>query len=124
MSAPRTVDEYIATEPESLRPMLTALRDTIRAAAPEADERISYGMPFYYLHGRLAYFRAHAHHIGLYPFSLEEARATGLEHLVAAKATLQLPLDQPLPLAAIRQVIEQRVKTRQAEAGPSRTPKR
>jgi uncharacterized protein YdhG (YjbR/CyaY superfamily) len=118
------VDEYIAGEPESLRPMLTELRDTIRAAAPEADERISYGMPYYHLNGRLAYFRTHAHHIGLYPFSLEEARAAGLEHLMAAKATLQLPLDQPLPLAAIRRVIEQRVKTRQVEAGPSRTPKR
>jgi len=47
-------------------------------------------------------------------FSLEEARATGLEHLVAAKATLQFPWIQPLPLAAIRQVIERGLKTRQA----------
>lgn len=124
VSAPRSVDEYIAAEPVSLRPMLTELRDTIRAAAPEAEERISYGMPYYHLNGRLAYFKAHAHHIGLYPFSLEEARAAGVEHLVAAKATLQLPLDQPLPLAAIRRVIEQRVKTRHAAAGTSRTPKR
>ena len=124
MSAPRSVDEYIAGEPESLRPMLTELRDTIRAAAPEADERISYGMPYYHLNGRLAYFQAHTKHIGLYPFSLEESRAAGLEHLVAARATLQFPRDQPLPLAAIRRLIEQRVKTRQAKAGTTRTPKR
>jgi uncharacterized protein YdhG (YjbR/CyaY superfamily) len=124
VSAPRTVDDYIAAEPESLRAMLTELRDTIRAAAPDADERLSYGMPYYQLNGRLAYFKAHAHHIGLYPCSLEEARSVGLERLVAAKATLQLPLDQPLPLAAIKRLIEQRVKSRQAGAGTSRTPKR
>src|SRR5579863_5172739 len=97
--------------------MLAALRETIRAAAPDADERISYGMPFYHLDGRLAYFQRHAHHIGVYPFSLEEARAVGLERYVAVKATLQFPLDQPLPLAAIGKLIEQRVKTKSARSG-------
>ena len=64
-------------------------------------------MPFYHLDGRLAYFHRHAHHIGMYPFTLEEARAVGLDHYVAAKATLQFPLDRPLTLAAIRNLIEQ-----------------
>ena len=117
MSAPENVDEYIAGTPEATRPMLAELRQTIRESAPDADERISYGMPFYHLNGRLAYFQKHAHHIGLYPFSLEEARAAGLEQYVAARATLQFPLDQPLPLAAIRNLIEQRVKTKSARSG-------
>ena len=117
VSAPKNVDDYIAGTPEAMRPMLAELRETIRAAAPEADERISYGMPFYHLDGRLAYFHKHAHHIGMYPFSVQEARAVGLEQYVAAKATLQFPLDQPLPLAAIRKLIEQRVKTKSARSG-------
>ncbi len=117
VTAPKTVDEYIAGTPEATRPMLAELRQTIREAAPDADERISYGMPFYHLNGRLAYFQKHAHHVGMYPFSLEEARAVGLEQYVASKATLQFPLDQPLPLAAVRNLIEQRVKTKSARAG-------
>ncbi len=104
--------------------MLTELRETIRKAAPEADERISYGMPYYHLDGRLAYFQAHSHHIGLYPFTLDEARAAGLEERVAAKATLQFPLDQPLPRAAIRRLVEQRAKTNMAKPGKTKSPKR
>lgn len=77
VSAPRNVDEYIAAASEAARPMLNELREAIRAAAPDADERISYGMPYYHLHGRLAYFQAHARHIGLYAFALEDARAVG-----------------------------------------------
>ena len=96
--------------------MLAELRATIRAAAPDADERISYAMPCYHVNGRLAYFQKHAHHIGLYPFTPDEARAVGLEQHIAAKATLQFPLDQPLPLAAIRKLIEQRVKMKGARA--------
>jgi uncharacterized protein YdhG (YjbR/CyaY superfamily) len=117
VGAPKNVDEYIAGTPEATRPMLSQLREAIRAAAPDADERISYGMPFYHLDGRLAYFHKHAHHIGMYPFTLEEARAAGLEQYVAAKATLQLPLDQPLPVAAIKDLIQRRVKTKSARSG-------
>jgi uncharacterized protein YdhG (YjbR/CyaY superfamily) len=119
VSAPRNVDEYIAAAPETVQPMLTELRETIRAAAPRADERISYGMPYYHLNGRLTYFQAHTNHIGLYAFSLEDARAVGLAEHMAAKSTLQFPLDQPLPLAAIRKLIEQRVTTNEAKGGRS-----
>ena len=67
--------------------------------------------------GRLAYFQAHARHIGLYSFNLEDARAVGLEQYMTAKSTLRFPLDQSLPLAAIRKLIERRVKTNDAEGG-------
>jgi uncharacterized protein YdhG (YjbR/CyaY superfamily) len=112
MSRPETVDDYIAGEPEDVQPLLRELRDTIRAAAPEAEERLSYGMPYFHLHGRLTYFQAHKNHIGLYAFTIEDARAVGLEQYASAKATLQFPLDQPLPLAAIRHLIERRVATK------------
>ena len=104
--------------------MLKELREILRAAAPEADERISYGMPYYHLSGRLAYFQAHAHHIGLYAFNSEDARSAGLEQHMSAKSTLQFPLDQPLPSAAIRLLIEQRVKTKKATDGEARARKR
>jgi len=114
----RDVDSYIAAAPEGARPVLTELRATIWAAAPEAEEKISYGMPYYHLHGvRLTYFQAHSRPIGLYAFTVEDARAVGLEQHMAAKATLQFPLDQPLPTAAIRRLIEQRVKATAAKGG-------
>jgi uncharacterized protein YdhG (YjbR/CyaY superfamily) len=113
----RDVDLYIAAAPEEAQPLLRELRETIRAAAPEAEERISYGMPYYELRGvRLTYFHAHTHHIGLYAFTAEDARAVGLEEHVAAKATLQFPMDQPLPRSAIRRLIEQRVQATGAKA--------
>jgi uncharacterized protein YdhG (YjbR/CyaY superfamily) len=124
MGAPRTVDEYIAAAPEAARPMVVELREAIRAAAPEADERISYGMPSYHLNGRLTYFQAHARHIGLYAFSVEDARAVGLEQHMSAKATLQFPLNQPLPVGAIRNLIQERVRTNQANSGETAARKR
>ncbi len=117
MGAPSTVDEYIHTASEAARPMLIELRETIRVAAPQADERISYGMPSYHLHGRITYFQAHARHIGLYAFNSEDARAVGLEKHMAAKATLQFPLGRPLPVDAIHNLIQERVRMNQANGG-------
>jgi uncharacterized protein YdhG (YjbR/CyaY superfamily) len=124
MGEASSVDEYIAAAPEQSRPILKELRATIRAAAPQAEERISYGMPSYHLNGRLTYFQAHARHVGLYAFNADDARRVGLENHLAAKATLQFPLDQPLPTAAIRRLIEQRVKENTAKGGTKarRTP--
>lgn len=101
----RDVDDYIAAAPDAARPLLTELRKTIKAAAPNAEEGISYGMPYYSLNGvRLTYFQAHTRHVGLYAFNVDDARAAGLEQRMAAKSTLQFALDQPLPTAAIREL--------------------
>ena len=120
---PRDVDAYIAAAPDAARPLLIELRKTVKAAAPDAAEGISYGMPYYSLNGvRLTYFQAHTRHIGLYAFNADDARAAGLEQHVAAKSTLQFPLDQPLPTSAIRRLVEQRVNaTAQAGAKASRS---
>jgi uncharacterized protein YdhG (YjbR/CyaY superfamily) len=121
MSTQRTrdVDGYIAAAPEGARPLLKELRQIIRATAPEVEERITYGMPSYHLHGvRLTYFQAHTRHLGLYAFTAEDARAVGLEQYMAAKATLHFALDQPLPTSAIKRLIEQRVKAIAAKGGP------
>lgn len=117
VGAPRTVDEYLDAASEAARPRLIELREAIRSAAPQADERISYGMPSYHLHGRITYFQANARHIGLYAFNSEDARAVGLEKHMSAKATLRFPLDRPLPVAAIRKLIQERVRANQANGG-------
>jgi uncharacterized protein YdhG (YjbR/CyaY superfamily) len=105
---PRDVDEYIAHAPAEARTVLAELRAIIRAAAPAAEERISYGMPYYFLNGRFAYFSLHTHHIGLYPADRGTADAAGLTSHFAEKSTLQFPLDQPLPAASIHTFIERR----------------
>jgi len=114
---PRDVDEYIDEAPAPARPTLQQLRETIRAAAPQADERISYKMPYYHYHGRLAYFSAHAHHVGLYPFNASDVDGTELQKYAAAKATLQFPFDEPLPVAAIRRLIQQKALDNEKKGG-------
>ncbi len=63
---PKDVDSYISEAPKELRGKLKELRAAIRTTAPGAEERISYGMPYYSYKGRLAYFAAYKNHIGLY----------------------------------------------------------
>jgi uncharacterized protein YdhG (YjbR/CyaY superfamily) len=114
------VDAYVAEAPEVARPLLTELRELIRKAAPDAEERISYGMPSYNLHGvRLTYFQAHRRHIGLYAFNTEDARAVGLDGHMGAKSTLHFALDQPLPASALQRLIEERVHAIAAQGGAS-----
>ena len=116
---PRDVDEYIARAPAEARAALGELRAIIRAAAPAAEERISYGMPYYYLGGRFAYFSLHTHHIGLYPADRLAADAAGLTSHFAEKSTLQFPLGQPLPAEAIHTFIEQRAAAMGAQGAQS-----
>ena len=64
---PASIDEYISDFPANTQTILTELRQTIQKAAPEATEKISWGMPTFYLKGNLIHFAAHKKHIGLYP---------------------------------------------------------
>ena len=108
-AAARDVDEYIARAPASAQPALRELRKAIRGAVPAAEERLSYGMPYYHHHGRLAYFSLHTTHIGVYPFDAADLDPE-LRQYAAAKATLQFPLGAPLPLAAIQRALQRRAK--------------
>ena len=67
MKKPKDIDEYISSSPLKNQKALKQLRATIKKAAPEAEEVISYGMPAFKLNGMLVYFAAHSEHIGLYP---------------------------------------------------------
>ncbi len=102
----KTIDEYIALCPPEVQKKLQQVRETIHAAAPEAQETISYKMPAFTLDGNLVYFAAFAKHIGFYPIpSGREAFKQELSRYKQGKGSVQFPLDQPLPLELIRRIV-------------------
>ncbi len=105
------VDAYIARFPTDVQEILEKIRQTIRAAAPEAKEIISYQMPAFHQHGNLVYYAAWKKHIGFYP-PITENEELRQEAAVYAgeKGNLQFPLDQPMPLELISRIVKQRVK--------------
>lgn len=106
----QSIDEYIATFPAGIRAILEELRAAIRAAAPDAEERISYQMPAFALHGNLVYFAAAKHHIGFYPTSSGIAAfQQELSAYEGSKGAVRFPIGQPLPLDLIRRMVEFRV---------------
>ena len=109
------VDAYIAAAPKKAQPLLRRIRALIKANAPNAEERISYRMPYYHLHGRLVYFAVHTTHVGLYALG-QTYEAKGLEKYVTAKGTLQFPFDEPLPDEKIAALIRKRVSENEASA--------
>lgn len=95
---PSSVDEYIAAQEESIRPKLEKLRAMLRAALPEAEERISWSMPTYWKGQNLIHFAAARRHIGLYPGGeATTVFAAELAPLDVSKGTIRLPYDRDLP---------------------------
>ena len=106
-----SIDEYIATFPEATQKILKKIRATIKAAAPDAEEKISYQMPTFTLKGNLVHFAAFKNHIGFYP------TPTGIEKFKkelsvyeGAKGSVQFPLDKPIPYDLISKIVKFRVK--------------
>lgn len=110
VNKPYNIDDYIASFPKEVQESLEALRATIREAAPEAEEAISYRMPTFKLEGNLVHFAAYKNHIGFYPTpsGIEEFQQE-LSAYKGAKGSLQFPLDQPLPLDLIGKIVKYRV---------------
>jgi len=107
----KTMDEYINTFPEDVQRILNELRQTIREAAPEAQETINYQIPTFTLNGNLVHFAAFPNHIGFYPTpSGMEAFKKDLSGYKGAKGSVQFPIQEPLPLPLIRRIVEYRVK--------------
>ncbi len=103
----KTVDEYIAAAPPASQAHAKKIRMLIKAAAPQAQEKISYGMPYYGYNGRLIYWGAYATHIGLYVMSpARDALAKQIEPYRKAKATLHFALDEPLPEKLITDIVK------------------
>ena len=107
---PKDVDEYISKFPDNIQVLLKEMRATIKEAAPEAAEVISYQMPAYKYRGMLIYFAAFKNHIGLYPrVSGIEAFKEELSVYKGAKGSVQFPLNKPLPLDLIARIVKFRV---------------
>jgi uncharacterized protein YdhG (YjbR/CyaY superfamily) len=106
----KSIDEYITSFPEEVQKKLQALRAAIKAAAPEAEETISYQIPAFTLKGNLVYFAAYKNHIGFYPTSSGiEAFKQDLSIYESSKGTVKFPIGKPLPLDLISKIVRFRV---------------
>jgi Uncharacterized conserved protein len=105
-----TIDEYILQFPAEVQTLLQQVRNTIREAAPEAQEKISWQMPTFYLHGNLVHFAAFKKHIGFYPGANGIAAfQEELSVYKGAKGSVQFPIDKPIPFDIIRAIVKFRV---------------
>jgi uncharacterized protein YdhG (YjbR/CyaY superfamily) len=107
----KSVDNYIATFPENVQCILESVRKAIREVAPEAEETISYQMPAFKLNGILVWYAAYKNHIGLYPrVSTIVAFKDKLSRYKVSKGTIQFPLNEPIPIDLIKEIVRFRVK--------------
>ncbi len=121
----RSVDEYIATFPEDIQALLQELRATIKAAAPGAEERISYRMPAFAQNGNLVYFAALKNHIGFYPTSSGiDAFKDDLAEYESTKGAVRFPFDRPLPLDLISRIVKFRVSENLNKAAANKARKK
>jgi uncharacterized protein YdhG (YjbR/CyaY superfamily) len=115
--APKSIDEYIAGFPQDIRKTLETIRETIRSAAPDAEEKISYQMPTFTLKGNLVHFAVYKTHIGFYPTpsGIEQFRQE-LSAYDCAKGTVRFPLIKPIPLELISRIVQFRVMENMVKA--------
>jgi uncharacterized protein YdhG (YjbR/CyaY superfamily)/predicted GIY-YIG superfamily endonuclease len=106
----RSIDDYIAQFPCNVQQKLQVLRQTIKEAAPEAIEKISYSMPAFFLQKNLVHFAAFKNHIGFYPApsAIEEFKDE-LDTYKTSKGAVQFPIDKPLPYDLIVRIVGFRV---------------
>jgi uncharacterized protein YdhG (YjbR/CyaY superfamily) len=111
MAIPKNIDAYIKSFPKDVQPILQRVRETIRSAAPKAEEAISYGMPTFRLNGNLVHFAGYKQHVGFYP---TPSGITAFKKEISAykwaKGSVQFPLDQPIPYTLIKKMTLFRVK--------------
>ena len=110
---PESIDEYLAPVPDDKRRALAKLRAAIRAAAPEATEGISYGVPTFKLNGRhLVSFGAAAAHCSFYVGTGIEgmgAQLPALKNYKTSTGTVRFPADKPLPVALVTKLVKARI---------------
>jgi uncharacterized protein YdhG (YjbR/CyaY superfamily) len=116
-ATPKTIDEYIAGFPDDIQDKLQKLRMTIRKAAPQAEEKISYQIPAFAMNGALVYFAAFKKHISFFPTSsgIREFKQE-LSIYKGSKGTVQFPFDKPIPFGLISRIVKFRLKENLARA--------
>ncbi|MCL2655609.1 MAG: DUF1801 domain-containing protein [Coriobacteriia bacterium] len=95
---PRSIDEYISAQPEEVQPLLMKVRATIRGAAPDAVEKIAWGMPTFWQGANLIHFAAFKNHLGIYPGAVSQLTPfkDRLAALATTKGAIQFPYDNPI----------------------------
>ena len=109
----KSVDEYIASQPEAVQGILGRVRSTIRKAVPGAEEVISYKIPAYKLHsGPVLYFAGWKQHYSLYPGNAHTVAAfkDALAPYEISKGTIRFPLSEPVPVKLIERIAKFRAK--------------
>jgi len=117
--APKTVDEYLARVPIKFRTALQQLRKTIKAAAPDAEEVISYQLPAFRQNGMLVYYAAFKDHCSFFVGSAQSRRrfAAELKPFEAGKGTVHFTPDRPLPTDLVTRIVKARVAENAARRG-------
>ncbi len=108
-----SIDEYISAFPKNVQNILQQIRQAVKEAAPDAEETISYNMPAFKLNGNLVWFGAFKNHIGFYPreSAIEEFKEKLAGYEVSkVQGTVKFPLDKPIPIGLIREMVRFRVK--------------
>jgi uncharacterized protein YdhG (YjbR/CyaY superfamily) len=113
---PQSVEDYLAAVPEEARAAVERLRETIKAAAPEATEIISYQIPTLKYQGPLVAFSAHKNHYSLHLMSpaLMEDHKDELKPYTTTTATIHFPYDKPLPAALVETLVKARMEENEA----------
>lgn len=111
MNKPTDIDSYIEEFPENFQEAMQKLRSVIRKAAPEAEEKIAYGIPTFTLKGNLVHFGGFKNHIGFYPgatgIDIFKDELSGYE---GSKGTVRFPINKPIPFDLITRIVAFRVK--------------
>ena len=111
------IDEYIAGFPPDSQVILQKVRETIRAAAPGAKEKISYAIPTFDYKGNLVHFAGYHNHVGFYPGSSGiEKFKEAISGYKNAKGSVQFPLDKPIPYDLITRIVLYRVRENEERA--------
>ena len=124
MKKPEDFEQYFAAFPNETQKILQQVRETIQKAAPEATEKISYAMPTFYFHGNLVHFAAYQNHLGFYALpSGNEAFQAAISKYKSGKGSIQFPINEPMPLELIAQIVQFRVQENllKAEAKKKKT---
>ena len=119
MAAPTSVEDYLAALPAEMRAALEQLRTTIKAAAPEATETISYQMPAFRNQGRLLVsYAAFKNHCSLFPMSMQVIKdhMAELQPFYAGKGTIHFTADKPLPSALVNTIVKARIEENAARS--------
>jgi uncharacterized protein YdhG (YjbR/CyaY superfamily) len=112
-----TIDDYMKNFPKEVQKKLESIRNLVKKIAPEAQEKISYQMPTFYLNGNLIHFAAFKNHIGLYPTPNGiSAFQKELSKYRNAKGSVQFPMDEALPMDLIKRIVKYRLEKNRNKA--------